>query len=375
MIEKCGACGVPLMLSREHKWESNGVISLVRSPHNRMIFFESETIDRLFRGIEGMIGTPIEHIAIESRRRETRRFIERGLAPEAHKAMEGRGGLKEIDSLDMSPQERNKFLATMWKVVRHNLDIGFVYGYGEQLMGDLWDTVSDFPWRTRIVKHPYSLTFLVADVLGSVEAFESADMHMLYDEIEKDVYSVEVYPGGHPLELKERLGRKRYEFKPGDIQYDRCAECGVPLAVANRSWDMDKGTVTDPESGRRMAMFGPLAVDSLFEDLAREIGQIIPDTIIEAQRREMKTAWGIDSWNRDASSFKEMIAVRGLGNLTTFDGDRYHLDMVVENACMHLPMIGTVKALVELAYKVQDSTCEWELCDDGDLKMTFNIFT
>lgn len=86
---------MPLMISREHIWGSNGVISLAESAHNRMVFYESETIDRLFRGIEGMIGIPIEHIAIESRRRETRRFIERSLPPEARNIMEGRGGRKE----------------------------------------------------------------------------------------------------------------------------------------------------------------------------------------------------------------------------------------------------------------------------------------
>ena len=373
MIEKCGRCGVALMLSREHIWEPNGVISLAESTHNRMVFFESETIDRLFRVIEGMIGIPIEHIAIESRRRETRRFIERGLPPEARKIMEGMGGRKEGEGLGISPENRETFLATMKDVARYNLDIGFVYGYGEQLMGDLWDTDADFPWRTWIIKEPYSVIFLVADVLGSVEAFESADMRVLYDETEKGTYQVEVYPGEHPLELTERLKRKRYEFKPGDAEYERCSECGIPLVVAYRKWDMDKGTITDPETGTRMAVFGPLAVDSLFEDLETEIGEVIPETIIEAQRRQIKTSWDIESWNKDGSTLRQMIALRGFGNLTTFEGDRTHLDIVVENACLHLPMIGTTQALVELAYKADRSTCEWELADDGDLSMNINI--
>jgi hypothetical protein len=364
---------VPLMLSGEHKWESNGVISLTRSPRNRMVFFESELIDRLFRGIEGMIRAPIEHIAIESRRRETRRFIERGLSPETFQVMEGKGGLKEGPDLHISPEEKEVFLKKMWGVVRHNLDIGFVYGYGEQLMGDLWDTDASFPWRTRICKNPYSLIFMVADVLGSVEAFESADMRVLYDKISEDTYRVEVYPGDHPVELTERLKRKRYDFKPGDIQYDTCSECGVPLAVASMNWDMDKGTITDPQTGRRSAIFGPLAVDSIFEDLEIEIGEIIPETIVEAQRRQIKHIWGADSWNREGSTFQEMIARRGLGNLTTFDGDGKHLDMVIENSCLHLPMVGTVQGLVELAYKVQSSACEWELSDDGDLSITINV--
>jgi hypothetical protein len=373
MIELCGRCGVPLMLSSEYEWGSNGVISLTQSSHNRMVFFESETIDRLFRGVEGMIGVPIEHIAIESRRRETRRFIERGIPPETRKMMEGVGGRKEGEGLNLPPEQRAAFLRTMKEVAQHNLDIGFVFGYGEQLMGDLWDTDADFPWRTRIIQQPYSVIFLVADVLGSVEAFESADMRVLYDQIERNVYRVEVYPGEHPLELTERLKRKRYDFKPGDIKFERCDECGIPMLVAHRIWSTDKGTIMDPETGRRMAVFGPMAMDSIFVDLEAEIGDVIPETIIEAQRRQIKIGWDVESWNRDGSTFQEMLAIRGLGNLTKFEGDRNHLDIVVENACLHLPMIGTAQALVELAYKAHSSTCEWELSDDGDLSLTINI--
>jgi len=195
----------------------------------------------------------------------------------------------------------------------------------------------------------------------------------LYDETEKDAYRVEVYPGEHPLELTERLKRKRYEFKPGDVQYERCSECGISLVVAYRILDIEKGTITDPETGRRMAIFGPLAVDSIFDDLETEIGEIIPETIIEAQRRQIKTGWDVESWNRDGSTFQQMLALRGRGNLTKFEGDRTHLDIVVENACLHLPMIGTTQALVELACKADRSTCEWELADDGDLSININI--
>ena len=47
--------------------------------------------------------------------------------------------------------------------------------------------------------------------------------------------------------------------------------------------------------------------------------------------------------------------------------------MVVENTGLHLPLIGTVQALVELAYKADSSTCEWELPEDGDLTLTVTV--
>ena len=49
-MDVCDKCGVPIMVSRELNWEANGVISLASSPRNRMVFYESENIDQLFRG-------------------------------------------------------------------------------------------------------------------------------------------------------------------------------------------------------------------------------------------------------------------------------------------------------------------------------------
>jgi len=373
MIETCGSCGVPLFVSSGLKWEGNGVIALRDSPKNRMVFFESQPIDQLFRGIEELIGVPLEHIVVESRRRETRRYIERAFPPEVRKIMEGRGGRTEGQGLGLAAVELEELLATMRVVTQSIIDISTVYGYGDQRLGHGWERGDDFPWRTQVIHHPYSILFIAADNLGSVEAFEDADMRVKYDEIERDEYEVAVFPGAHPVELADRLKRKRYDSKPGDIEYDRCGECGVPLVVSYRKWDTDTGSITDPATGRRMAIFGPLAVDAIFEDLEAELGEAIPEAVIEAQRRYIKTAWDVESWNKDGATFQQMVALRGLGNITTFDGHPTYLTMVVENVCYHLPMIGTAQALVELVYKADSSTCEWELAEDGDLKLTVII--
>jgi hypothetical protein len=119
-----------------------------------------------------------------------------------------------------------------------------------------------------------------------------------------------------------------------------------------------------------MAIFGPFSIDSICDDLESELGEAVPDAVIEATRRYIKNAWGVDRWNRAGSSFQEMIAVRGLGNLVHFEGDREHLDLVIENACLHLPMVGAVQALVERAYQVEDSSVEWSLTENGVLSIT-----
>ncbi len=373
MIEVCEKCGVPVMVSTSLKWENNGVISLAASPMNRMVFFESETIDRVFGGIEELISMPIEHIVIESRCRETKRYIERAFPPEVRSIIDSKESSLEERMARMAPEEKETLSPPCGSSPRASSTSPGTTGMGDQRLSELWESGADYPWRVQLVQDPYSILFIAADNLGSVEAFEGTDMRVRYERTGEDTYRTEVYPGAHSMELKERLKRRRYDFKPGDITYELCPECGIPLTVSRRVWDLDGGSITDTDTGRRMAIFGPFSVDSICDDLEVELGDAIPRAVIEATRRYIRTAWRLDSWNRDGLTFQQMIAVRGLGNLVRFEGDRDQLHMTIENSCLYLPMIGTVQALVEMAYRVESSSYDWELKEDGDLDLTIKV--
>ena len=373
MIEVCEECGVPTMVSSGLNWESNGVISLAASPRNRMVFFESETLDHIFGGIEELVGVPIEHIIIESRRRETKRYIERAFPPEVRRLIDSTESSLEDRMARMSPEEKETLYATMRVITQSIIDIARNYGYGQQRLSELWESGEEFPWRTQLIEDPYAILFIAADNLGSVEAFEGVEMQVGYERTGENTYRTEVFPGQHALELEERLKRRRYDFKTGDIGYDRCSQCGIPITVSRRFWDLEKGTIIDEKTSRRMAIFGPFSIDSICDDLEAELGDAVPAAVIESTRRYIRTAWSPDNWNRDGLTFQQMIAVRGLGNLVHFEGDREHLEMRIENACLHLPMTGAVQALVELAYRAESSTTAWELSEDGDLDLTITV--
>lgn len=364
-MERCSSCNVPLMIGQGHRWESNGAITLAGSPQNRIVFYESEWIDPVFRGIEEIIKVPIEHIVIESRARETRRYI--GMAfpgQEEHyrRAVEG-----------ASEEERKESREHIRSITRSIIEVGRMYGYGDTRMSPLWESGHPFPWRVQVVREPYSLLFTVADNLGSVEATEGRDMWAGYQELGENLYRIEVYEGEHPVGLKERLRRRRYGLKPGDIEYRRCPECGIPMEVSRYEWDPDRGLIVEPSSGRRMAMFGHLSVDAIFDDLEEELGDVIPRTVIESMRRYSRRAFAEEEWRRDMDSFRNIISLRGLGNLTRFEGDRTHLAVTIENAVLPLPIVGSIQALVELAYRVDSSTVEWELGEDGDLRVDVRV--
>lgn len=366
-IPVCSQCRIPLMISRELRWESNGVITLARSPENRMVLYESRVIDNLFRGIEELIGMPIEHIVIESRRREVRRYIERRFPPliggmfrvlKGH--MAGKGPLSRAVRVPVREVAK--------RVTMRIMEIGTVYGYGRSVLGEGWEGEDPFPWRTNVVSRPYSIPFWVADALGSAEAVEGDDLWARYEQVGDEVYRVIAYPSEHPLELKERLHRKRVRaFKPGDISYERCPSCGLPAELARYRWDTGEGTITDSETGWRMAIFGPAALEAVLADLESELGEEIPEVIVEAQRRYVKERTSEMNWRRGGTTFNRLTALRGMGNLTFFEADEKHLSLTIENSCLPHLMVGMAQALYEIALNLEKSTYEWEQSDDGDL--------
>lgn len=371
-IEKCGTCGIPAMIGRELRWENNGVISLANSPRDRMAFFESGTIDGMFKGVEELIGEPIEPMVIESRRRETRKFMERSFPFEVRNV----NLLGERDMQAGSTLYGRVLMDAVTRMRREMnervLAVGAVFGYGKQSLSEKWDKGERYPWRTQIIRNPYSVPLWVADTLGTVEAFEGIDMRVEYKEQGKDCLRVTAFPGEHPLELEQKLKRRHYDFKPGDIVYETCGECGVPLDISRYRWDLDEGIITATDTGRRIAILGPLALEAVFNDLEAAHGKAVVEAMVEAQRRNVRARVTSEELNNLVYSLQNLTAMRGLGNVTGFDADEERVDITIENSCIHLVVVGMAQALYELALDREKSTLDWELAEDGDLRITIS---
>jgi hypothetical protein len=370
--EVCKKCGVPRTITSMFNWENNGIISIAGTKA-RMVFYESDNIDNVFKGVEELIGAPIEHIVMERKRRDTRKFMERVLPEPIERlgAIFNGTKLDRVSSVD--PVMKSRVLEIGEAFTTAATSIGMVYGYGDIRFSKLWQLWDTFPWRTQIIRKPYSVIFFSADMLAAVEAFERRDMAVEYEEVADDVYLFSAIPGEHPIELANRLKRKTFEIKAGDITHERCPECNVPLMVARCKWDLELGTIVDPDTRRRMAFFDPAAIDTVFDDLEAELGEAVPEAIIEAQRRYGKHLMSQGNYRRSGYDFKTTVSTRGLGNITAFKADNKRLSLTMENPSMHLGMVGMIIALYELAWGAETSTHEWRRTDDGDLVVTVEL--
>lgn len=372
-LETCASCGVPLMISTVFEWGDGGVISIANSPKARMVFYESGNIDNVFRGVEELIGVPIEHFAMERKRRDTRKFMERMFPSEIERLKSIIGGARENRVSALEPGMRDELLEIGNLANRQATTVGTVYGYGAIRFSGLWELWDAYPWRTQVIRNPYSVPFFAADMLATVEAFEQDDLQVGYEKLSEEIYLVTAVPGPHPFELQDRLKRRSHDLKPGDVQYERCDGCGVPSRVARCVWDLDEGTINDPQTGRRMALFDPAAMDTVFDDLEAELGGSVPEAIVEAQRRYAKQTMNMEGWKRSGYDFKGWAASRGLGNITAFKADGRHAELTLENPSMHLAMVGVAVALYELAWGADSSEHRWHRTDDGDLEIEIRL--
>ncbi len=356
-VERCTFCGVPRFISKALHWESNGVISLPASPGERMVFYDATAIDHLFDGIGRLIGMNIDNMIIESRRRETRRYMERLVPKDVTRV------LRDQDADPSVRKARGKQYNQQINMV------GMLYGYGSIEISSLWDSDDPCPWREQLYRNPYSLRFCMADTLGTVEAIEDRDLWVRSEQVGENMFLVKVVEGEHPLELKGRLRRKKYPFRPGEISFKRCMACGIPLEVARCHWDIESGTIYDPLTGRRMVFIGSAAMDAILDDLWGELGESVPQTVIEAQRGFVREYLQGGSWPRGAEENSMHLALRGLGYISDFKASFSGLSLNISNSCLHLPMVGLAAALAELARGQECTKIDWELHENGDLRV------
>lgn len=348
-FKQCKTCGVPLRIGKDHIWNSDGTISQRRDRDHRMILFDSEGIEALFTNIEQLIGIPIEKIVVESKARATAAYI-------SHLLRGFRGTAARIVGLE--------------RIVQRVVNQGRVMGYGDI-------NIVEIDWKSMIIRirirSPYSLKLFCGDMRGSTEAIRKLEGLATYEEIGPDTFMVVATHEPHAVELQGRLMPTAPPRKPGNISYDLCPRCNVPLEISQFKWDTSAGTIIR-EAGRvRYAIFGPAGLQAVFDELERELGESIPEAIIEAQRMHVSSRMG-KQWESIGGDdprgwLKGWLAMQGMGNLVSLEAVEGGYTARIENPAVPLVLLGTATALFEFLAGSK-AELDWSLAEDGDLTFT-----
>jgi len=352
----CGECGVPLGISRTLDWNSDGTITQKKDPRHRMIFFESDNLDRLWIRLSESLGVTPDHVwevVIDSKSRATRAFLSRTLPWHASLLARFIGYRTMISTIEAQ---------------------GLVMGYGKITVG------SQYPERGRperitvFVEDPYSFPLFCGDFKGAAEVLERHLAPITYQALDSRRYQIDVTIGKEHLEEEQFQSAGEAPLKPGDVVYERCPVCGTPRELKQLTWDLKTGIIRDTETGRRMAFFGTAGLLAVFEKLVHELGDRVIDTIVDIERENTVSAMKLEEAQSGYNGLRYRAALRGLGLLTGFDMDETGMSLVMSNPSVPAYIAGLASGIFELA-NGRRGRAEYSLEDDGDLSIKISLYT
>ena len=340
-LELCPECNVPLYVTSEQLWLDNGEVVQARQQSTRLALIECENLDPLFTGIGEIISMPIEPMVVEAVRKNLRVYLKR-FVPEEVRA--------RIMAGELDPTEVDKaFIATAEPM-----------GYGKYEAVESRFEYDGEDYHTVTISEPFSVPMCAGSHCAAIEAILGYDHAVTYSQIDPQTYRIVAFPYPQPRAYKGRLQTKRYEHQQGDLELERCPSCGGPKALAMCKWHLDRGVIVNKPLKRRMAFIGPAELDPIFEELEAELGEMIPEIVVEAQRRFTKTGFYSMQEIENEGDFRIQLALRGLGNLRELKINKRGLHLLVENTALPMIVVGMMQGIFEMAFDLE-TNLEWEV--------------
>ncbi|RJP30259.1 MAG: hypothetical protein C4536_10570 [Actinobacteria bacterium] len=316
---------------------------MTRNPDQRVIFCESEGIDMLFRNIQELVKVPIDHIIIEGKRKGAYDYF--------HQAFSGLKG-----ALIRTLMRRQFF--------KISTDMGALLGLGRLELADY----AKSEYIKIYGRNVYSVPLYSGDLAGIFNFMEGLPAIVKCEEKDGG-YIFTASPNSEVQEeLVARLQGKAPPRQPGNTRLERCQVCSLPVVLAEYEWDQGMGTIADPATSRCMALVGPTDIDSVFRELENELGEEIPRTILEAQRRYITSAFDRGEIGKLEEYLHRHFALRGMGNLVQVVLREDSLEATVNNASPPLLVAGILQGFFELN-SGSGSSCQYDKGENGTLNV------
>jgi hypothetical protein len=336
----CPECGVPKVVAKQQKWESDGTITQVQNPGYRLFLADIDGLDFLFSGLQEMLGIPIDSIITEGTRKASLLYLRHVLA-----------GLKGKIVRAVAIRQAYQMLSKVGVIMG--------YGYFELIERKKGEHVKIFG------RDPYFLPLVVGDLLATFNVLEGTSAEVDLKE-EDGGWMITMAPGEENIDLVSRLEQIVVPAKPGTVRFARCRSCGTPVDLRSFHWDYERGSLVDNSRQRRVAVIDPEGIESVMRELEAELGEDIPRAVLDTYRRYAKEAIRGSGAHADPDRLAHWLAVVGMGNLVEHKVTDGAMEAVVENASPTLLVAGMLQGSFELATGT-DSTCEYARGGDGTL--------
>lgn len=348
-ITFCPECKVPETFTQGQAWLNNGDIVQSVNEAARVAFIECENLDPLFKNVGDIIGVSIEHLIENIAARGNKAYLH-GLIPKRVREM------VRAKKLEVMP-----FIETITTLAQ-------LYGFAKyELLDFRYEKDADDFARHRIIE-PFSLPLTAGAYAGAISSVVGGEISVSREEIAPTEYVFTAHFTEYPDAYKEKLQLHEYRHRDGEIELERCGHCGGPKSLGDYQWLPDRGKILHRETHRRMILLGPELLDPIFDALQDELDETIPQVVVEAQRRFVRTGFTPIDILEDEDNLRQQLALRGLGNLRSLRVDKKGARLSVANVCLHLLLAGLVQGSYELAFDV-DTNVQWELSGEGNVEL------
>lgn len=311
----CQLCGVPRMLTSEHRWGSNGTISLTNDPSHRMVIVDNEALNNVLDSVSERINMPLDSIIAEAKRRSGKHFMDAILS-----------GIKGVVARNLISSKVYQQLSKQVSMLGLGSAEVVAYKRHSYLEGR--------------VENAYNDPAITGDISGAFESVERVNASYDYSNDERGVLSIFLTRGD---EVREEYA-DRFLYRPpplmqGSNIFELCPACKAPIEIGKLyDFEMDRGLILEQKTGHRVILIGVATLNNLFGELENELGEEIPRMIMTIEKERVcgvieAKGKELDTGEAGYLRYMKALQLRGMGNGTSVE---------ISN--------GTVKARVDNPY-------------------------
>ena len=340
MKTQCRECGVPLILSKSHEWRDGCIVSKANGAAN-LCLYEASFHNALIDKAGDILGIPLDPLIYNAGRHASEEVVK---------------DLFSAHPFIAKLAVRRPFLYLCEHVIIH---FGKAIGVGsyEILEQKLYKHVK---LRMREPYHPWHCLAVMA---GAVRYLSRVPFTYTSKE-EDDCIIVDITF----LQEEEEEEEAYLRLTSADLSPDkkserlvqpRCPNCEVPAEIGKLlSFDMEKGVITERESGERMILLGVYSLNAILREFEKELGYDFNDIFIKLERKNFARKLGEnlkDALQWGENSIYDHLALRGLGTLREMVERDGKASLTIENTFVPPIVAGRLLALWEREYQKEGS--------------------
>ncbi len=320
-MRTCARCGFPRHYSRFLEWHGDGTITGSVGPRIPLLFMETEEWEAITGELARTLGLPVDHIVIDAQKQIGKDLYEM---------------FKDVYRFNIKSIPNSRLLRPQWAAKL------FIRALRRDISGIGNGSVRVDEYRagrklTVRFENPCLDPVVVGNCLGLYEGLEKMPGSKAEYHLEGGDLVVELSHSANAADAERRLYLEEVEPSGGSLRFEKCEDCGVPRAMGSSlSWDIARGTITNPLTGRRYAMAAVQAVYAIMRELERELGVEIVEIMYNAQKRySLNQLPPVASPDGFWDGYLTEMALHGYGYPVKFDASKDSVSVEIHNSYDH----------------------------------------